>query len=58
MVINLGGLQSYPSCEDTASGTKGITQSRCKYLHCLMTASWFVKKSRRKNNYLHYILHT
>ena len=57
MAINMWELQSNLSWKDAASSTKGTPQSSVNYLCHLMTWIRFVKKSRRKSEHFHDLLH-
>ena len=56
MTINLWKLQSNLNWKDAASRLEKIVHSNVNYLHNLMNASWFLKKSRRKSKHLHDLL--
>ena len=56
MTINLWKLQSNLNWKDAASRREKIAHSSVNYLHHLMNASWFLKKSRRKSKHLHDLL--
>ena len=56
MTINLWKPQSNLNWKDAASRLEKIAHSNVNYLHNLMNASWFLKKSRRKSKHLHDLL--
>ena len=57
MAINLWKLWSDLSWKDAASSTKGVTWSSVNYLCHLMTWGRLGKKSRRKREHFHNLLH-